>query len=249
VAAQKLENRAYSLRGAARDTLLRAINLYQAGDPIHNPGLLPLLAERVTGSAARGGSCATCHPAADNASPTWNGRQVPHFVHARQGISCETCHFTDPPHHGALTSAAQACNECHHRGAAENKCATCHDYQANVYHGVLSDVSGALPSAMAAAEVACTDCHAIEGGVITRVNAGSCAGCHEASYADTLHLWQAMGDSLAALGAEEQALSGRVYSVNLKYQRLAAVLWRDGSRSVHNPLLFQEWAKRMEVTP
>jgi nitrate/TMAO reductase-like tetraheme cytochrome c subunit len=249
VAAQKLENRAYSLRGAVRDTLLRAIALYQAGDPIHNPGLLPLLEERVTGSAARGGSCATCHPAADNASPTWNGRPVPHFAHARQGISCETCHVTDAPRHGKLTNAAQACNECHHRAAAENTCGTCHDYQANVYKGALNDVAGALPSAMAAAEVACTDCHAIVGGVITRVNAESCIGCHEAGYADTLRSWQAMGDSLAALGAEEQALSSRAYSVNMKYQRLAAALRRDGSRSVHNPLLFREWVKRMEVTP
>ena len=237
VAAQKLENRAYSLRGAARDTLLRAIAFYQAGDPIHNPGLLPLLEERVTGSAARGGSCATCHPAADNAAPTWNGRPVPHSAHVRQGISCQTCHFTDEPRHGALTSMAQACNECHHRGAAENKCATCHDYQANVYKGALRDVPGALPSAMAAADVACTDCHAIENGVIARVNAESCTDCHEAGYADTLRWWQATGDSLAALAASNN------------FQGLAAALRRDGSRSVHHPLLFREWAKRIEVTP
>ena len=230
VAAQKLENRASSLRGAARDTLLRAINLYQAGNPIHNPDLLPLLEERITGSASREGSCEACHPAAENAAPAWNGRQVPHFVHARQGISCETCHVTDPPRHGALTATAQACNECHHRTAAENTCAMCHDDQTKVY-------KGARPSAMAAAEVACTDCHAIEGGVIARVNAESCIGCHDASYADTLHLWQAWGDSLAALGA------------NKNYQELAAALRRDGSRSVHNPLLFREWGKRIEVTP
>jgi hypothetical protein len=106
----------------------------------------------------------------------------------------------------------------------------CHDDQTKVY-------KGARPSAMAAAEVACTDCHAIEGGVIARVNAESCIGCHDASYADTLHLWQAWGDSLAALGA------------NKNYQELAAALRRDGSRSVHNPLLFREWGKRIEVTP
>jgi nitrate/TMAO reductase-like tetraheme cytochrome c subunit len=237
VAAQKLENRAYSLRGAERDTLLRAINLYQAGDPIHNPALLPLLEERVTGSAARGGSCATCHPAADDGAPTWNGRQVPHFAHARQGISCETCHFTDSLRHGKLTQAAQACNECHHRTAAENNCVKCHDYQARVYRGTLSEAEGPAPSAMAAADVACTDCHALANGVVARPNAESCAGCHEAAYADTLHLWQTFADSLIAVGT------------NKNYQELAAALRRDGSRSVHNPLLFREWAKRMEVTP
>jgi nitrate/TMAO reductase-like tetraheme cytochrome c subunit len=235
-ATEKVKNRAYSLRGVERDTLLRAIKLYQAGDPIHNPSLLPLLEERVTGSAASVGPCVTCHPAPDNLVPTWQGRTVPHEVHVRQGISCETCHFADSLRHGKLTSTARACDQCHHRSAAENNCAKCHDFQARVYRGTLSDVPGAEPSVMAAAEVACTDCHAIQSGVIERPNAETCTGCHEAGYADTLRTWQIWGDSLAN-------------SANPKYQGLAAALRRDGSRSVHNPPLFRKWAQRMEVKP
>lgn len=249
MAVQKLENRAYSLRGTDRDTLVDAINLYQAGNPIHNPGLLPVLEERIGGTAARSGSCAVCHPAADNAAPTWKGRRMPHFSHVHKGVACETCHVTDESRHGALTPAAVACNECHHRGVDGNKCGICHDFQTTIYKGALSNVDGAAPSVMAAADVACTDCHAIQGETITRISAEACVACHDAPYADTLRMWQAQGDSLMTLADHRQQLIDQAHSSNHDYWNLAAAMRRDGSRGVHNPLLFHQWAKRIEVTP
>jgi nitrate/TMAO reductase-like tetraheme cytochrome c subunit len=249
-AAEKLAGEASHLPPAERDTVLKALEIYQRGNPVHNPDLLAAMAAKITGAAAPlSGRCEVCHPAASHAIPIWNGRGIPHAIHAEKHVACETCHITDQPHHGQLTAAARACNDCHHKSAAADNCGTCHDYQTSVYKGTLSGVTGASPSPMAAADVACTDCHTIQNKTVVRINGDACVACHDASYADTLRAWQNQGDGLMKLADYRQRLMDQARSSNHDYQDLAAAMRHDGSRIVHNPFLFTQWAKRIEVTP
>ena len=247
--AQRIAAEAARLPQADRDLVRRALEIYQRGNPVHNPDLLAAVAAKVTGATARAGHCESCHPAAAHALPVWNGRGVPHEIHANKNVACETCHLADEPRHGQLTAAARACNDCHHRTAAADNCESCHGFQTSVYKGTLKNFAAAFPSAMAAADIACIDCHALQNKTVTRVSVESCVSCHDAPYADTLRIWQMHGDSLLTLADYRQQLMDRARSSNRDYQNFAAAMRRDGSRGIHNPLLFNQWAKRIEVTP
>lgn len=246
-AAKKLEADAKMLPAAERDSILRALTIYQRGNPVHNPEILAPLAEKIKGGAIDAGSCEVCHPAAVDHMPVWNGRTVPHHMHAAKKIACEICHETTQDRHGRLTAKAVSCEECHHQTADVNNCASCHSYQMAVYRGTLPGAPG-TPSAMAAADIACTDCHTLDGRNVARTNVETCVACHDPSYSDSLRAWQMHGDKLLEECEHRMSVSNRTKSDHID-RELAAALIRDGSRSVHNPLLFTEWAKRTEVWP
>jgi hypothetical protein len=216
---------------------------------VHNPDLMASLAEKITGSSRSGESCTSCHPAAREAAPLFYGRAIPHRTHADKGIVCTTCHESQPPNHGKLKLTQEQCNGCHHTNAASAKCETCHDYQAGLFTGKLSGIPGAQPAAMSAAEVKCADCHKPGDNRVTRKDPAVCAGCHEAAFADTLKLWQDRGDSLMVYAGQKLKTLSRTSDSYDQYSKLLAAMRKDGSRSVHNPLLFTEWMKRIEATP
>jgi nitrate/TMAO reductase-like tetraheme cytochrome c subunit len=245
-----LEQEAARLNGALRDSIRKALAIYQAGDPVHNPGLATVFQETIGGTrGASGENCANCHPAAAAAVPLWHGKPVPHDAHAAARVACVTCHETSQDQHGRVKLSVDECNQCHHREAAKTGCESCHPYQTAVYRGRLMELGGFEPSPMAAADVACSDCHTLADGNIQRHDESACAACHDPGYADTLHRWAAAGDSLLAVSERRIKGLARTAEEYERYQQYAAALRRDGSRSVHNPRLFVDWMKRTEVTP
>ena len=247
---QSLAQDAKRLPAAQADTLRRALDIYRAGNPVHNPDLIAVFAGKLAGGAgAATERCVSCHAAAINMAPPWQGRNVPHSVHAQHGIGCQTCHETAEPNHGKLKLDVAQCNACHHKQATAEKCQSCHKFQTEVYSGKLDSPAGSLPSAMSEAAVGCTDCHAIEAGRVTRRSVEACVACHEPAYKDTLDAWQAA--SLSLLSALDQKMKplSPTSDLHREYERLSLALRRDGSRSVHNPRLFNEWKNRIEVAP
>ncbi len=230
------------------DTLRQALALYREGNPAHDPDLILVLRERLGGSAQSAGACASCHPAAAEATPLWNGNPVPHRAHAEAGLQCEQCHDTaGREHHGHLKITGDDCNACHHKNPAAT-CGSCHNYQQQVYSGKLN-LPNAAASNMAAADVTCDNCHTMERGRVRRADANACVGCHDASYADSLRAWQQGGDALAA------RVKARLKTLNLasdsyrRYRELQVALERDGSRGAHNKAFFNDWMQRLETTP
>jgi len=244
-----LEREAVRLPEDRRAPLLAALRTYRRGNPVHNPDLLAELTRAVRGVERRAeGNCFACHPAAGELAPVWNGKAVEHRVHARAGLDCQTCHETDEPRHGRLKVSAEQCNACHHRTiTAATDCAACHAFQVNVYHGKLGASSS--PSAMAEAEISCSDCHAPDGKTIQRPDEAACVACHDESYADTLRVWRHEGVMLLSIVEQEmRALnpSGERYK---QFAELADALKRDRSQTVHHPELFRDWIKRIRTTP
>jgi hypothetical protein len=230
--------------------LRQALKLYREGNPAHDPDLILALREKLGGGAEAAGACASCHPAAAEATPVWSGVPVPHRTHAKAGLSCEQCHDTaDRARHGRLKITGIDCNACHHKDvAAGAACASCHTYQQQVYTGKLA-LPGAAPSAMAAADVGCADCHTSERGLVRRADAAACVGCHDAGFADSLRTWQQGGDALAARVQTRLNTLNRTSDTFRRYQDLQAALTRDGSRGAHNAALYHEWMQRLETTP
>lgn len=234
--------------GGERDTLQKALDIYRDGNPVHNPDLAAILSEKISHKSESGtDKCTSCHAAAVNMAPPWHGRNVPHSVHAAAKVACETCHMSEQPNHGKLKLSPEQCNTCHHQKAAAANCQSCHSEQNKVYTGKIDNPAGVIPSKMSEASVGCTDCHAVANGKVTRRDPQTCVGCHEASYADTLNSWQKQ--SLSLLTALDKQLSS-LSPTSAQYQsiqKLSAAMRRDGSRSVHNPGLFSDWKKRVEV--
>lgn len=244
----KLEQDVQKLPAERRDTLRQALEIFRKGNPAHNPDLYPLLSRAIHGTVERNTeSCASCHPAASSIAPQWRGRAIPHRVHEAAGVACADCHETAESNHGALKLEWDACMTCHHQKAKTTDCAACHAYQRDVYTGKLN-APGAAPSAMSDAEVACADCHTVEGRHVARRSDAACAACHDADAVAMLDDWQKQTMRLHA-ATVDRLKHLRPGSKNYNsYQQLAAAIRRDGSRGVHNPQLFAEWAKRLEVT-
>ena len=237
-----IETRARTLEKGAREQLLRAISVYREGNPVHNPELLGVLSARV-GVEARPdlGECATCHMSTEGGVVPWSNKPMPHLTHQRERLECEQCHVTDWPQHGQLKMGREECNACHHRGVTSSACAACHAVQDSVYRGLVGAGVGGDASMMAAAEVSCSDCHAVKGNSVARASAAACIACHDDTYADTLRLWQAEGDSL--LVETDRMMKRR------DARDLNLLLRRDGSRIVHHPELFRDWRNRIEAVP
>jgi hypothetical protein len=102
---------------------------------------------------------------------------------------------------------------------------------------------------MSQAGVTCRDCHAPGEGQIQRTQASTCVACHEASYSDTLRVWQQDGNLL--LASVEQRMKSLIPESEIyrNYAELAAALSRDRSQTVHNPKLFRMWVRRIEIAP
>ena len=255
-ALRTLDEKVNSLAEPDRTELKQALDIYRRGEPLHNPDLVKVLEERISGgksvsTAANVGGCASCHPAALNTAPIHNGKRVDHRVHLAATGSCETCHSASTANHGALVLSQQQCNQCHHKNAAapDFKCETCHITQVNTYSGLTPLMPEAMPSAMQEAGISCTDCHLTEHKQIVRATAPTCIGCHDEAYKDTLVAWQALSDSLLS---RAQTTLRVLKSGTDAYQQLnqfTTLLREDGSRAAHNPYLFARWMERRQVTP
>jgi nitrate/TMAO reductase-like tetraheme cytochrome c subunit len=247
---ESLSREAQKLPEPQRSKALAGLNMYKAGDPVHNPDLIAAIAGEINGQPSQPSveKCTSCHPAALNIAPSWNGLLVPHGLHAQNGITCETCHKTTEPDHGKLKLTLDQCNNCHHTRAAKQGCLPCHDVQSSVFNGKISNPAGETPSPMAGS-VNCTDCHALKGNQVTRRNPDACASCHEPAYADTLKRWEVQGDSLLNLAETRMKSLSAGNAKYQDYQQLAAAIRRDRSRTVHNSVLFTDWMKRIEVAP
>jgi hypothetical protein len=249
---QGLRKDAERLPEPKRSQVLQDLDIYAAGDPVHNPDLIAAIANQISGRSEGGAgtqNCASCHPAALNIAPSWNGLLVRHATHFKQGIGCETCHKTTEPDHGKLKLTLEQCNNCHHSRAAKQGCLPCHDLQTGVYSGKLPNPVGTQPSTMSAASVGCTDCHALQDAKVTRRNPDACVACHEPAFADTLKLWEVRSDSLLNLAERKMRSLNAGSKTYQNYQQFVAALRSDGSKTVHNPALFADWLKRIEVAP
>jgi nitrate/TMAO reductase-like tetraheme cytochrome c subunit len=242
-----IEPKIRALPAAQRDSLLAALQLYRAANPVHNPDLITQFAKRVETRAHAAGNCTACHPAAADAAPLHNGKPVPHSAHSAANIECTTCHEAADEHHGRLKLSDAQCNACHHRTAQAANCATCHIFQSAIYSGK-ADVPLAEASAMSAASVACAECHAVSSSGVTRRDPEACTRCHDAtSYADTLQMWQAQGDSLFVWCERMLKTQGQTTQAVKQFAQLSATLRRDGSRTAHNPALFIRWGESLRA--
>jgi hypothetical protein len=231
--------------------MTNALQLYQRGNPIHNPDLMAELTREIRGTTERtGGNCTNCHPAASELAPVWNGKAVNHRTHTQANIPCQTCHEAAEPNHGRLKLTVGLCNQCHHQSAKkETSCATCHAFQADVYEGKVNIPGGGEASVMSQAGVTCRDCHAPGDIPIQRTQASACAACHEATYSDTLHIWQQEEAMLLARIEQNMQLLTSESKTYRHYAELAAALHHDRSQTVHNPELFKRWESRIPNTP
>jgi nitrate/TMAO reductase-like tetraheme cytochrome c subunit len=248
---QGLEAAAHQLAPVDRERMLNALNIYHQGHPVHDPDLMAELTREIRGSTEPvGGNCASCHPAARELAPVWNGKAVSHQVHAQANIPCQFCHETEEPNHGRLKLTVEECDACHHRSVkAETSCATCHAFQADVYTGKLTIPGGGQASTMSQAGVTCRDCHAPNGVPIERTQASACEACHEASYSDTLRILQHDGNLLLSSIEEKMKSYDPASEMYHDLAELASALGRDRSHTVHNPTLFRVWMSRITKTP
>lgn len=249
----ELTRKARSLNEPQRSTMLKALEIYRAGNPLHNPDLAKAIAEQVEGPAHEHeiGSCASCHPAAGATLVMHGGRMFDHRKHVTGEVKCETCHEAGDANHGRLKLADVQCNSCHHRELkADNaSCAGCHSAQLQTYTGRV--LSGTGPSAMADGGVNCVDCHVFESKQTqpSADIASACIGCHDEAYGDSLQTWWAGGDSLIT-NLDRQIKSLRPGSeLYLRYAKLATAYRADGSHSVHHPELFRRWIEQTAATP
>ncbi|MBK6910422.1 MAG: NapC/NirT family cytochrome c [bacterium] len=240
---KELKGRLGGLEPSLRDTMLRALDIYEAGNPLHNPALIEHLAARISGQPAGSGtSCSSCHPAAGDAVVQRSGQTFDHRKHTA-AIKCEECHATGSDRHGQIVMPDAKCNSCHHQPLASGKpkCESCHTTQAAVFNGNIPVFAGATPSFKKELDFACTDCHETSGALVTREVTPLCIGCHDETFADTLRGWQTGARDLnQAIHAAQSHY--RVDSERYRqYQQLADWLSRDGSGSAHNPQLYKRW--------
>ncbi len=238
-----LESKARALPDSIRDVMLAALDIYKRGNPLHNPDLVKTLAKQIEGTSHRRDveSCASCHPGAGASLVSHGGRMFDHRLHASGEASCTNCHSTDSEQHGRLKISPAQCNSCHHQDVAknENNCGTCHKPLQTVY----------MSSAMGEAGITCVECHTLEAGVPARSVVAQCVGCHDEGYADTLQVWSQSGElMLAALSRQMQSLrpESEIYR---ECEKLALEYRRDGSESVHNPVMFKHRFEAIPVLP
>lgn len=251
-----LEARVAKMPEPDRSELLRALDIYRRGGPLHNTELVKALEQRIDGkivsTAPEVGGCASCHPAALNTSPVFHGKRMNHRAHLERTGSCQTCHSASEKNHGRVILTMDQCNQCHHKNVAtakDPKCQTCHETQSDINAGITTLFPDPQPSAMFEAGISCTDCHLTETKQVTRLVAPQCIGCHDKSYGDTLRAWQARGDSLAV---RTNALLSVLKPGTDQYHHLdqfSTILREEGSRTAHNPYLFTRWMERREATP
>lgn len=187
-------------------------------------------------------SCYSCHPAAGDALVMYGGNTFDHRKHSTAN-KCESCHSTSQETHGRLVMTKNDCNSCHHQTVAKGnaKCESCHTTQAAVFNGKIPEFASAQPSFKVDLDFACTDCHETRGASVSRNVAPVCVGCHDASFADTLHGWQNNAAQLSKT-VHEALSSYKPGSEKYKqYSQLADLLQKDGSGSAHNPSLFKRW--------
>lgn len=241
---KELEQKTAALEPALRDSMRMALDLYARGNPLHNPDLINVLAERITGTSANGGqSCVSCHPGASSAVVAHNGGIFDHRKHTTAG-DCAKCHEPERnEQHGKLRLTSNDCNACHHQPLTQSKadCQSCHATQAAVFAGNVPEFAGAMPSFKVDLDIACKDCHIVTGTHVSRDVASACVMCHEENFGDTLKMWQANAAQMS-VRLQNALTAFRVGSEqHTKYQELAAKLQKDGSKTAHNPELFKRW--------
>ena len=124
-----------------------------------------------------------------------------------------------------------------------------HEEIAANYAGDASILGESLPSAMSAAGVECTDCHAASTGHVARPVAATCVGCHDNAFADTLTAWTANGVSLLRRAENNLRLLKPGSDTYEQYRQLVARLRDDGSRTAHNPGLFARLKSSLQTSP
>jgi nitrate/TMAO reductase-like tetraheme cytochrome c subunit len=235
---------AEKLEPASRDSLVAALRIYEAGNPIHNPEMIEKLAMQIEPISARSSSttCMGCHPSAGDALVAFDGRMFDHRKHTSQS-KCETCHEVGGEPHGKLVMSREQCNSCHHQSVATGKedCSRCHAAQLAVYKGEVKSFASKIPSAMWQEDVSCTDCHEAGKSKVLRDVSASCVTCHDAEYSDSLKVWVDSGSDLMKRAdlAVGQYRPGS--EIQRQYSELAEMLRKDGSKTVHNPELFHKW--------
>lgn len=238
-----VHNMAYSealLRTAVRE-MREALKL--VGSSYRIPPILPR-----TGLTKSG--CYPCHFGAENAVVTFRGKRFSHPVHVtEQNLPCRTCHTgsTDPgeTNHGRLVKTPRDCNGCHHR--APRECGRCHEEVQAVYSCRLPGFPEFEPDAMAAAGVACDDCHLDEQGKVVRPSAGVCGSCHDESYSEMYREWKS---ELAALERRIDGLFSNLQGKSLSLeQRQMLVRLRKAYRPFQSEpaAAFHNYAGSLEI--
>ncbi|MBK6765711.1 MAG: NapC/NirT family cytochrome c [bacterium] len=240
----ELEQQTAKLEPALRDSMRIALELYRRGNPLHNPELIRLLSEKITGTSTPGGqACATCHPGAASAVVAYHNGTFDHRKHTALK-DCAQCHEPERnDRHGRLKLSANECNSCHHEPLAngETECASCHATQAAVFAGRVPEFAAAMPSFKVDLDVTCKDCHSVSGANVSRDASSACIMCHDEDIADTLAHWKTASVQMAK--QVQHALTA-YRAGSEQYRRnhqFAVMLQKDGSGTAHNPELFKRW--------
>jgi len=124
---------------------------------------------------------------------------------------------------------------CHHK-KKDLACQSCHTTQYAIYFSQIDFSSLDLPNSMAE-DVSCLDCHLDENENLYRPGKDMCSNCHEVEYEALFDEWKQTGQALM------QTLRDTVKRENLRkgdkrYDTLR-LLEKDGSKSIHNPELYE----------
>jgi len=171
-----------------------------------------------------------------------------HLKHYKAGVTCFDCHL-GIGHAGVKNHKPkmETCFKCHDENRsvakvpANENCAQCHTMQKGNQLGTYAKTVKGDKWYMA--ELNCTDCHA---DAFTLPTPETCAGCHDASYADImkdiqstykqkLAQAQAVRDKYAAQTKGMPAAKLAIYN---EMKNILRVLENDGSKGVHNPEYF-----------
>lgn len=171
-----------------------------------------------------------------------------HLKHYKAGVTCFDCHL-GIGHAGVKNHKPkmETCFKCHDENRnvakvpANDNCAQCHTMQKGNQQGTYAKTVKGDKWYMA--DLNCTDCHA---DAFTLPTPETCAGCHDASYADImkdiqstykqkLAQAQAVRDKYAAQTKGMPAAKLAIYN---EMKNILRVLENDGSKGVHNPEYF-----------
>lgn len=198
--------------------------------------------------ASAAGYCRVCHSQSHLGTRLpFQGLAYDHNRHLAAGLDCGTCHSLEQ--HGKTAVTAAACMSCHHGPEQKRSCGDCHQAQAAFAAGKLAGtgVTGD-PDTMAAAGVACRDCHdlASQQGLVKGVQK-ACVGCHEAGYDEMLVEWinedQARLQELALLLAKAKEVAPQLPEVREAEAIHGALL---AAKGVHNLALAEKAAKQAQ---
>jgi len=173
-----------------------------------------------------------------------------HLKHYKAGVTCFDCHL-GIGHAGVKNHKPkmETCFKCHDENRnvakvpANDNCAQCHTMQKGNQQGTYAKTVKGDKWYMA--DLNCTDCHA---DAFTLPTPETCAGCHDASYADImkdiqstykqkLAQAQAVRDKYAAQTKGMPAAKLAIYN---EMKNILRVLENDGSKGVHNPEYFDQ---------